>query len=134
MHAAGVDATAAANVIANNLVGAGVDPARVNASELAKLIAARDEIPRKAFDDALAHAGDGDFSAEPYLAQKALADVSELEPIVERVLASNAAQVEQYRSGKTGLLGFFVGQVMKETNGGADPRAVNELLRAKLGA
>ncbi len=134
VHAAGVDATAAANVIANNLVGAGVDPARVNASELAKLIAARDEIPRKAFDDALAHAGDGDFSAEPYLAQKALADVSELEPIVERVLASNAAQVEQYRSGKTGLLGFFVGQVMKETNGGADPRAVNELLRAKLGA
>jgi aspartyl-tRNA(Asn)/glutamyl-tRNA(Gln) amidotransferase subunit B len=134
VHAAGVDATAAANVIANNLVGAGVDPARVNASELAKLIAARDEIPRKAFDDALAHTADGDFSAEPYLAQKALADVSELEPIVERVLASNAAQVEQYRSGKTGLLGFFVGQVMKETNGGADPRAVNELLRAKLGA
>jgi aspartyl-tRNA(Asn)/glutamyl-tRNA(Gln) amidotransferase subunit B len=134
VHAAGVDATAAANVIANNLVGAGVDPARVSAAELAKLIAARDEIPRKAFDEAIAHAGDDGFSAEPYLAQKAVADASELEPIVERVLEANAAQVEQYRSGKTGLLGFFVGQVMKETNGGADPRAVNELLRAKLGA
>ena len=134
VRAAGVDATAAANVIANNLVGAGVDAARVNAAELAKLITARDEIPRKAFDDAIAHAADDGFSAEPYLAQKALADASELEPIVERVLAANAAQVEQYRGGKTGLLGFFVGQVMKETNGGADPRAVNALLRAKLGA
>jgi aspartyl-tRNA(Asn)/glutamyl-tRNA(Gln) amidotransferase subunit B len=133
VHAAGVDATAAANVIANNLVGAGVDPARVNAPELAKLIEARDEIPRKAFDEAIAHAGDDGFSAEPYLAQKVVADASELEPIVARVLEANAAQVEQYRSGKTGLLGFFVGQVMKETNGGADPRAVNELLRAKLG-
>jgi aspartyl-tRNA(Asn)/glutamyl-tRNA(Gln) amidotransferase subunit B len=134
VHAAGIDATAAANVIANNLVGAGVDPARVNAPELAKLIAGRDEIPRKAFDEAIAHAGDDGFSAEPYLAQKAVADASELEPIVARVLEANAEQVEQYRSGKTGLLGFFVGQVMKETNGGADPRAVNELLRAKLGA
>jgi aspartyl-tRNA(Asn)/glutamyl-tRNA(Gln) amidotransferase subunit B len=134
VHAAGVDATTAANVIANNLVGAGVDPVLVNASELAKLIAARDVIPRRIFDDAIAHAGDDGFAAAPYLAQKAVADVSELEPIVERVLASNAAQVEQYRAGKTGLLGFFVGQVMKETNGGADARAVNELLRAKLEA
>ena len=133
VHAAGVDATSAANVIANNLVGAHVDPSRVDAAELAKLIAARDEIPRKAFDDAIAHAGDAGFTAEPYVAQKAVADSSELEPIIERVLAANAAQVEQYRGGKTGLLGFFVGQVMKETNGGADARAVNELLRAKLG-
>jgi aspartyl-tRNA(Asn)/glutamyl-tRNA(Gln) amidotransferase subunit B len=132
VHALGVDATAAANVIANNLVGAGVDPARVNAAELAKLIAARGEIPRKVFDDALAHAGVDGFSAEPYLAQKAVADTSELEPIVDRILAANAQQVEAYRAGKTGLLGFFVGQVMKETNGGADARAVNELLRSKL--
>jgi aspartyl-tRNA(Asn)/glutamyl-tRNA(Gln) amidotransferase subunit B len=130
----GVDATAAANVIANNLVGAGVDPTRVNARELAKLVAAREEIPRKAFDEAIARSGDDGFSADPYLVQKAVADVSELEPIVERVLAANPGQVEAYRSGKTGLLGFFVGQVMKETNGSADPRAVNELLRAKLGA
>jgi aspartyl-tRNA(Asn)/glutamyl-tRNA(Gln) amidotransferase subunit B len=134
VHAAGVDATAAANVIANNLVGAGVDPARVNAAELAKLISARDEIPRKAFDDAIARAGDDGFSADPYLAQKSVADATELEPIVDRVLAANAAQVEAYRGGKTGLLGYFVGQVMKETNGGADPRAVKELLREKLRA
>ena len=40
--------------------------------------------------------------------------------------------MEQYRGGKDGLLGFFVGQVMKETKGQADPRSVNELVRAKL--
>jgi aspartyl-tRNA(Asn)/glutamyl-tRNA(Gln) amidotransferase subunit B len=133
-RAAGADATAAANVIANNLVGAGVDAARVDAGELAKLVAARADIPRKTFDEAIARSGDDGFSADPYLEQKAVAETSELEPIVERVLAANTGQVEAYRGGKTGLLGFFVGQVMKETNGGADPRAVNELLRAKLGA
>jgi Asp-tRNA(Asn)/Glu-tRNA(Gln) amidotransferase B subunit len=40
--------------------------------------------------------------------------------------------VEAYRGGKEGLLGFFVGQVMKETHGKADPRVVNDLLRQKL--
>jgi glutaminyl-tRNA synthetase len=123
-----------ANVLVNQVAGAGIAPARVNAPELAKVVAARNEIPRKAFDDAIAHAGDDGFRAEPYLAQKAVADASELEPIVDRVLAANAGQVEAYRGGKTGLLGFFVGQVMKETNGGADARAVNALLREKLDA
>ena len=73
---AGAEPVAAANVIANQLVGAGVDPARVNPAELAKLVAARDEIPRKTFDDAIAHAGDEGFSADPYLEQKAVADTS----------------------------------------------------------
>jgi aspartyl-tRNA(Asn)/glutamyl-tRNA(Gln) amidotransferase subunit B len=130
---AGADPVAAANVIANQLVGAGIDASQVDAAELAKLVAAREQIPRKAFDDAIAHVGDEGFSAEPYVAQKAVADTGELEPIVERVLAENAPQVEQYRAGKAGLLGFFVGQVMKETNGQADARVVNELLRQKLG-
>jgi len=121
-------------VIANQLVGAGVDPARVNPVELAKLVSARDAIPRKTFDDAIAHAGDEGFSAEPYLTQKAVADTSALEPIVDDVLAANASQVEAYRAGKSGLLGFFVGQVMKATNGQADARVVNELVRAKLDA
>jgi len=52
--------------------------------------------------------------------------------VVDAILAANPGQVEQYRGGKDGLLGFFVGQVMKETKGQADPRAVNELVRAKL--
>ena len=61
-----------------------------------------------------------------------MSDEGELEPIVERVLAENPGQVEAYRGGKDGLLGFFVGQVMKETQGKANPRVVSELVRSKL--
>jgi len=133
-HAAGAESVAAANVIANQLVGAGVDPAGVDPAELAKLVTARDQIPRKTFDEAIARAGDDGFSADPYLEQKAVADTSALEPIVDDVLAANAGNVEAYRAGKAGLLGFFVGQVMKATNGQADARVVNELVRKKLEA
>jgi Asp-tRNA(Asn)/Glu-tRNA(Gln) amidotransferase B subunit len=59
-------------------------------------------------------------------------DTGELEPVVDAVLAANPGQVEAYRGGKEGLLGFFVGQVMKETGGKANPKVVNELLREKL--
>jgi aspartyl-tRNA(Asn)/glutamyl-tRNA(Gln) amidotransferase subunit B len=131
---AGAEPVAAANVIANQLVGAGVDVSSVSPTELAKLVSARDEIPRQAFDEAIAHAGDAGFTAEPYLAHKAVADTSALGPVIDEVLASNAAEVEAYRSGKSGLLGFFVGQVMKATNGQADARVVNELVREKLGS
>jgi aspartyl-tRNA(Asn)/glutamyl-tRNA(Gln) amidotransferase subunit B len=123
-----------ANVLVNQVAGAGIPPERVNAVELARLVAARNEIPRKVFDDAIAHAGDEGFSAKPYLEQKALADTSQLGPVVDEVLAQNDSQVEAYRGGKTGLLGFFVGQVMKQTNGQADARVVNELVREKLDA
>jgi aspartyl-tRNA(Asn)/glutamyl-tRNA(Gln) amidotransferase subunit B len=130
--AAGADPVGAANVVANQLVGAGVDPAAVDAGELAKLVEARERIPRKAFDEAIGKIGEPAFSAEPYLAQEAVSDTASLEPVVDAILAANAAQVEQYRGGKQGLLGFFVGQVMKETKGAADARVVNELVRAKL--
>jgi aspartyl-tRNA(Asn)/glutamyl-tRNA(Gln) amidotransferase subunit B len=130
--AAGADGVAASNVIANQLVGAGVDPGAVAANELAKLVEARDRIPRTAFDEAIGRVGEPGFSAEPYVAQEVVSDTAALEPVVDAILAANPGQVEQYRGGKDGLLGFFVGQVMKETKGQADPRAVNELVRAKL--
>ncbi len=132
--AAGAEPKEAANVLANQFVATGADPAAVNAAELAKLVRARAEIPRAAFDDALAKVGEPGFSADPYLARKAVADAAELDPVIDRVLAANPGQVEQYRGGKEGLLGFFVGQVMKETAGAADARAVNARLREKLGA
>jgi aspartyl-tRNA(Asn)/glutamyl-tRNA(Gln) amidotransferase subunit B len=125
---AGAEPTAAANVISNNLVGAGVDPRGVPAEELARLVGARDRIPRAAFDEAISKLAEPGFSAEPYLAQEAVADTAELEPIVERVLEANPGQVDAYRGGKEGLLGFFVGQVMKETQGKANPRVVSELV------
>ena len=53
---------------------------------------------------------------------------------IDDVLAANPEQVETYRGGKEGVLGFLVGQVMKETQGKADPKVVNRLLREKLRA
>jgi aspartyl-tRNA(Asn)/glutamyl-tRNA(Gln) amidotransferase subunit B len=132
--AAGAERLAAANVIANNLVGAGIDLGAVSAAELARLVEARERLPRAAFDEAISKLGEPGFSADPYLAQEAVSDTEELEPIVLRVLEANAGQVEAYRSGKEGLLGFFVGQVMKETQGKANPRVVSELVREKLSA
>ena len=48
------------------------------------------------------------------------------------MISSNAKQVEQYKGGKTTVLGFLVGQVMKASRGQANPAAVNELLKRKL--
>ena len=132
--AAGADAKEAANVLANQFVAKGISPDAVDAGELAKLVSARAEIPRAAFDEALAKAGDEGFSAALYLEQKVVGDAGELDPIIEKIIDANPGQAEQFRGGKQGLLGFFVGQVMKETGGKADPRVVNERVREKLGA
>ena len=59
-------------------------------------------------------------------------DTSALEKIIDDVLAANPKQLEQYRGGKTTMLGFFVGQVMKASKGQASPQIVNELLAKKL--
>jgi aspartyl-tRNA(Asn)/glutamyl-tRNA(Gln) amidotransferase subunit B len=130
----GEDRRAVANVLMNQFAVTGVDPDAVDAEELGKLVEARSRIPREKFTEALAASGDAGFSAETYLGDGLVADTAELEPIVERILAANPGQVEAYRGGKEGLLGFFVGQVMKETQGKADPRVVNELVREKLKA
>lgn len=53
--------------------------------------------------------------------------------IVQKVIDSNPNQVEAYRGGKVQLLGFFVGQVMKETKGRANPKTVNEIIKELLG-
>jgi Asp-tRNA(Asn)/Glu-tRNA(Gln) amidotransferase B subunit len=106
----------------------------VNAEELGKVIAARGEIPRSAFAEALAESASLGFSADRYLAEAAIADVGELDPVIDRILDANESQVAAFRGGKEGLLGFFVGQVMKETGGKANPKVVNERLREKLRA
>ncbi len=80
---------------------------------------------------------DGESGAPADIAEKfgmqQITDTGAIEKAVDDVIAANTAQVEQYRSGKTGLLGFFVGGVMKATGGKANPAVVNELLRKKLG-
>jgi aspartyl-tRNA(Asn)/glutamyl-tRNA(Gln) amidotransferase subunit B len=72
------------------------------------------------------------FSAAAYTTQTAVSDESELEPVIDSVIAANPGQVETYRGGKEGVLGYLVGQVMKETAGKADPKVVNRLLQEKL--
>jgi aspartyl-tRNA(Asn)/glutamyl-tRNA(Gln) amidotransferase subunit B len=121
-----------ANVLMNQFAATGIDPAAVNADELGKLIEARTTIPRATFMQALAESGNGEFTADKYLAEAAITDTAELEPILERVLAANESQVASYKAGKEGVLGYLVGQVMKETQGKANPKIVNELLREKL--
>jgi aspartyl-tRNA(Asn)/glutamyl-tRNA(Gln) amidotransferase subunit B len=61
-----------------------------------------------------------------------MSDSSELEGVVDEIIAASPKQLEQYRSGKTAVLGFFVGQVMKATKGKANPKMVNEILNRKL--
>jgi glutaminyl-tRNA synthetase len=63
-----------------------------------------------------------------------VADPNALAPFIDKIVAANGDKAAQYRSGKTGLLGFFVGQVMKETGGKANPQLVQELVRNKLAA
>jgi len=63
-----------------------------------------------------------------------MSDAGELEAICRRILEQNPKQVAAYKGGKTSLLGFFVGQVMRETKGSANPGLVNELLGRLLGA
>ncbi len=126
----GLDWTSAANVAMNQL--AGREPLRENASALVAIIKARDEITREAFTASLSSSTTTVIDAKKVLDQRAIGDASELAPLVDRILADNPAQVDSYRSGKQGLLGFFVGQVMKETEGKADPKLVNELVRERL--
>jgi aspartyl-tRNA(Asn)/glutamyl-tRNA(Gln) amidotransferase subunit B len=61
-----------------------------------------------------------------------ITDTGAIEKLADEIIASNPRQLEQYRSGKTTLLGFFVGQVMKASKGQANPQLVNEVLSKKL--
>jgi len=72
---------------------------------------------------------------EQIVKEKGLTQVSDegaLEKIIDDVMAKNSAQLAQYRGGKEAVFGFFVGQVMKESGGKANPGKVNELLKRKL--
>ena len=63
---------------------------------------------------------------------KQVSDTGEIETIVDGILAERGDMVAEYRAGKTKLLGFFVGQAMKASQGKANPKTVNEILRARL--
>ena len=105
-------------------------------AELVDMIAAN-EINGKQAKEIFIKMLDGETGTPHEIADKfgmkQITDTSAIESAVDEVIKNNPAQVEQYKSGKVGLLGFFVGNVMKATAGKANPTVVNELLRKKLG-
>jgi aspartyl-tRNA(Asn)/glutamyl-tRNA(Gln) amidotransferase subunit B len=125
LAAEGVEWRTAANVAMNQ-----PDFLAENAPALAKILQAN--VTRNALHAAFAASATSVISADEYLGQTAVSDESALGPAIEAVIAASPQQVEAYRGGKEGVLGFLVGQVMKETRGTADPKVVNRLLREKL--
>lgn len=89
------------------------------------------KIAKQVFEAMAAGEGDADTVIEKK-GLKQITDTGAIEAIIDDIIANNAAQVEQYRAGKTKLLGFFVGQVMKASRGKANPAQVNQLLKQKL--
>jgi aspartyl-tRNA(Asn)/glutamyl-tRNA(Gln) amidotransferase subunit B len=128
------DRITVANVLMNEFAATGEDPTAADATALAEAIRLRADVPPETFREAVAASVSNPASIGTILANRAIADVSELDPVIDRILSANESQVAAYRGGKEGLLGFFVGQVMKETGGKANPKIVNERLREKLSA
>ena len=109
----------------------------VSASMLGELVVRIDDdtISGKIAKEVFEAIWNGEGTADEIIEKRGLKQISDdsaIEPIVDEVLANNPSQIEQYKSGNTKLLGYFVGQVMKATQGKANPKQVNELLRKKL--
>ncbi len=113
----------------------------VTPDRLAGLVALReaDKISSSAMQtllDTMAAAGPGaDLDAETLASEKNLLQVSDsgfLEPIVAQVLRDNPEEVKRYIAGKHGLIGFFIGQIMKQSKGKANPGMVRELVQIKI--
>ncbi len=121
-----------------NAEGKNIDESPVPASSLAALLKLLDEdvisgkIAKTVFDEmAVSGKPPKKIVEEKGLVQ--VQDVSAIESAIDKVLEANPQEVEAFKNGKTKLMGFFVGQVMKETRGKANPKIVNELLSRKLG-
>ena len=120
-----------------NAEGKSIDQAPISAPDLARLLKLIDngtisgKIAKTVFHE-MAKSGKSPQSIVEDKGLVQISDSSAIEDIISKVLAGCSAEVEAYRNGKTKLLGFFVGQVMKETRGKANPKMVNEILKNKL--
>jgi aspartyl-tRNA(Asn)/glutamyl-tRNA(Gln) amidotransferase subunit B len=114
-----------------------VGASRIGASDLAGLLKRihDDTISSKIAKDVFAAMWAGEGSADAVIEAKGLkqiSDSSEIEKIVDDILAANPGQVADYRSGKDKLFAFFVGQAMKATKGKANPTQLSDILKSKL--
>jgi len=120
-----------------NRDGLEIGASRIDAAALGGLVARIEDetisgkIAKEVFEAMWA----GEGSADAIIEAKGLRQITDtgaLEAIVDEVIAANPSQADELRAGKDKLLGFFVGQVMKRTQGKANPGQVNALIRARL--
>ncbi|NJM17589.1 MAG: Asp-tRNA(Asn)/Glu-tRNA(Gln) amidotransferase subunit GatB [Richelia sp. SL_2_1] len=104
-----------------------------NLAEVAKLID-KGEISNAKAKEKLPELLEGSSAADIFAGEKLITDPDVLEPLIDEAIAGNPKEVEKYRSGKTNVKGFFVGQVLKKTGKRADPKLTNELVDQKLQA
>jgi aspartyl-tRNA(Asn)/glutamyl-tRNA(Gln) amidotransferase subunit B len=141
--ARGRDAKLAANWVMGDLFGAlnrlgrditGSPVAAASLGEMIDLIADGTLSGRLAKDvfAAMVETGDGPGAIVEARGLKQVTDTAAIEAAIDAVLAAQADKVAEYRQGKDKLFGFFVGQIMKATQGKANPAALNEILRNKL--
>jgi aspartyl-tRNA(Asn)/glutamyl-tRNA(Gln) amidotransferase subunit B len=137
------NARAAANWIRSEVLrefetaGVGAEASPVSPEQLASLIKLIDEekISGKQGKEVLVEMFKSGKSAESIVEGQGLvqlSDSTEIDALIDQVIAGNPQQLESYRSGKETLFGFFVGQVIKASKGKANPKIVNERLRMKL--
>ena len=133
----------AANWVVGDLSGAlnkdGLDigESRISAEDLAGLLTriSDNTISGKIAKQVFEAMWGGEGTADQIIDAKGLrqiTDSSAIEAVVDKVIEANPGQVAEYKAGKDKLIGFFVGQVMKETRGQANPGQVNQILKAKL--
>jgi aspartyl-tRNA(Asn)/glutamyl-tRNA(Gln) amidotransferase subunit B len=145
VSAAAGDPKAAANWVMGDLMGAlnadgrDIADSPVAPERLGELVALirRGEISGKIAKDVFVKMFASGEAAPVIVEREGLQQISDtgaLERVVDQVLLQNAKQVEQYRSGKTAVLGFLVGQVMRASRGQANPGVVNQMLKQKLAA
>ena len=121
-----------------NKEGLEIQDSRIDATALAGLVnrindnTISGKIAKEVFDAMWSGEGSADEIIEAK-GLKQITDTSAIEGIVDAIIGANPDQVAEYRAGKDKLLGFFVGQVMKETGGKANPGQVNKVIKEKLG-
>jgi len=140
----GRDSKLAANWVINELLGAlkkaekDIEDSPVSAVDLGAMVGliSDDTISGRIAKDVFAEMFETGKPAMDIIEEKGLKQVTDtgaIETIVDEVLAQNQDKVEQYKAGKDKLFGFFVGQVMKQSQGKANPALVNKMLKSKIG-
>jgi aspartyl-tRNA(Asn)/glutamyl-tRNA(Gln) amidotransferase subunit B len=140
---AGADIKQAANWVMGDITAhlknhkIGINDIALTPTVLAELIGLIDKgtisgkIAKEILPELFEHGG----SVQQLVDRKGLTSISdptELAKIVDEIIAANPKELEQYQAGKTKLLGFFVGQLMKQTGGRAEPKVANQILAKKL--